>query len=147
MIKIEMMKPQHVLQIAALEKLCFCDPWSEKSIGDELNNDLSYWLVALDGETVVGYVGSQSVLDSADMMNIAVHPDWRRQGIAEKMITALVAGLEGRDVHSLMLEVRVSNAPAIALYEKLGFTQAGRRPNYYRNPREDALILRKELAQ
>lgn len=144
MIKIETMKAQHVPQIAALEKLCFSDPWSEKSVGDELNNDLSYWLVALNGETVVGYVGSQSVLGAADMMNIAVHPDWRRQGIAEKMITALVAGLQEKNVHSLMLEVRASNDPARLLYEKLGFRQAGRRPGYYRNPREDALILRKE---
>ena len=141
---IEKMNATHVPQIAELEKLCFSDPWSEKSIGSELNNRLSYWLVAMEGDTLVGYVGSQSVLGESDMMNIAVHPEHRRKGIAEALVLALVAGLSEKGNHSLMLEVRVSNDPAIALYEKLGFVQVGRRPNYYRNPKEDALILRKE---
>ena len=138
------MDESHVAAIAQLEKLCFNDPWSEKSIVSELNNKLSFWLVAMEGDTLVGYVGSQSVLGESDMMNIAVHPEYRRKGIAEALVLALVDGLSGRGNHSLMLEVRVSNDPAIALYEKLGFHQVGRRPNYYRNPKEDALILRKE---
>ena len=138
------MDESHVAAIAQLEKLCFSDPWSEKSIGSELNNRLSYWLVAMEGDTLVGYVGSQSVLGESDMMNIAVRPEHRRKGIAEALVLALVAGLSEKGNHSLMLEVRVSNDPAIALYEKLGFVQVGRRPNYYRNPKEDALILRKE---
>jgi ribosomal-protein-alanine N-acetyltransferase len=138
------MDESHVAAIAQMEKLCFSDPWSEKSIGSELNNRLSYWLVAMEGDTLVGYVGSQSVLGESDMMNIAVHPEHRRKGIAEALVLALVTGLSEKGNHSLMLEVRVSNDPAIALYEKLGFVQVGRRPNYYRNPKEDALILRKE---
>ena len=138
------MDESHVPAIAELEKLCFSDPWSEKSIGSELNNKLSFWLVAMEGDALVGYVGSQSVLGESDMMNIAVHPEYRRKGIAEALVQALVTGLSEKGNHSLMLEVRVSNAPAIALYEKLGFHQVGRRPNYYRNPKEDALILRKE---
>ena len=77
-------------------------------------------------------------------MNVAVHPDRRRQGIAENLITHLIQELKNRGSHALMLEVRASNAPAIALYEKLGFRQVGLRKNYYRNPKEDALILRKE---
>jgi ribosomal-protein-alanine N-acetyltransferase len=138
------MDESHVAAIAQLEKLCFSDPWSEKSIGSELNNRLSYWLVAMEGDTLVGYVGSQSVLGESDMMNIAVHPEHRRKGIAEALVISLVTELTARGNHSLMLEVRPSNTPAITLYEKLGFTQVGRRPNYYRNPKEDALILRKE---
>ena len=140
----EVMNASHVQQIAGLEKICFSDPWSENSIASELENRLSYWLVALDGDVVTGYVGSQSVLGESDMMNVAVHPDYRRQGIAEALVTHLVQALREKGNHCLTLEVRVSNAPAIALYEKLGFTQVGRRPNYYRNPKEDALILRKE---
>lgn len=142
---IEKMNAAHVPQIAQLEKLCFSDPWSEKSIETELSCRLSLWLVALDGDEVVGYVGSQTVIDESDMMNIAVHPDYRRRGIAEKLIEALVNALEEKGSRALSLEVRASNGPAIALYEKLGFAQVGLRKNYYRNPKEDALILRKEF--
>ena len=138
------MKTEHVAQVAELEKICFSDPWSEKSIASELNNNLSYWLVALEGDLVAGYIGSQTVMGETDMMNVAVHPDYRRRGIAEALVCGLVEELKTLGSHSLTLEVRASNAPAKALYEKLGFSQIGRRPKYYRNPREDALILRKE---
>ena len=138
------MRPEHVSQVAELEKQCFSDPWSEKSVASELENELALWLVALEGETLAGYVGSQTVMGETDMMNIAVAPAFRRQGIARELIQALVRELKKRESHSLTLEVRASNAPARALYESLGFTQAGRRPGYYRNPKEDALILRKE---
>jgi ribosomal-protein-alanine N-acetyltransferase len=144
MMEIALMKPEHVAPIAEIEKLCFHDPWSEKSIASELDNRLSLWLVAMDGDRVAGYVGSQSVLGETDMMNIAVHPDFRRRGIAEELVVKLVEELKVRGNHSLMLEVRVSNDPARNLYEKLGFQQVGLRKNYYRNPREDACILRKE---
>ncbi len=134
----------HVPQVAALEKICFSDPWSEQSVAGELSNPLSVWLVCVEKDRVLGYVGSQTVLGETDMMNVAVSPDARRRGIGEKLILELVERLKERDSHCLTLEVRATNAPAIALYEKLGFTQVGRRPNYYRNPKEDALILRKE---
>ena len=144
MINIIQMNASHVAQVAELEKLCFSDPWSERSVASELENKLSYWLVAVEGERVAGYIGSQSVMGESDMMNVAVHPEFRRQGIAQQLVLRLVEELANRGNHCLSLEVRASNAPAIALYEKLGFSQVGRRPKYYRNPREDALILRKE---
>ena len=141
---IEQMKACHVTQVAQLEKICFSEPWSEKSVASELENKLAFWLVAVEGETVAGYVGSQTVCEETDMMNVAVHPDYRRQGIAEALIVSLLENLKEQGSHSLTLEVRASNVPAIALYEKLGFAEVGRRKNYYRNPKEDALILRKE---
>ena len=144
MIQLEYMSDAHVSQVAELEKLCFSCPWSEKSVASELNNPLSCWLVAVDGDAVAGYIGSQSVMGEADMMNVAVRPDHRRQGIAKMLVEGLVEELIKREVYSLTLEVRASNEPAILLYEQLGFHQVGRRPNYYRGPREDALILRKE---
>ena len=138
------MDQTHVAQIAELENTCFSDPWSEASIASELSNPLSCWLVAVEGEKVAGYIGSQTVMGETDMMNVAVHPDFRRQGVAKALILALVDALKERGSHWLMLEVRQSNAPARALYEKLGFAEVGRRKNYYSKPREDALILRKE---
>jgi len=139
------MTEKHVAQVAELEKVCFgTEAWSEKSVASELENELSLWLVALDGDDVAGYVGSQTVLGETDMMNVAVHPNHRRQGIAGALVTALVVALKEKGSHSLTLEVRASNESARTLYEKLGFLLAGVRKNYYRNPREDALILRKE---
>ena len=138
------MNEVHATQVAELEKRCFPDPWSERSIASELSNQLALWLVAEDNGVVAGYIGSQTVPDESDMMNVAVHPDYRRRGIAEALVNTLCDALKERGSVSLTLEVRASNEPAKALYEKLGFEQVGRRPNYYRNPKEDALILRKE---
>ena len=143
--RIENMKPEHVAQVAYLETVCFHDPWSEKSIGDELTNDLALWLVAVENDMVIGYVGSQTVLGWTDIMNVAVHPDHRRKGVGEALILRLMELLREHKCECLTLEVRASNTGAIALYEKLGFTEVGRRKNYYRNPKEDALILRVEL--
>ena len=139
-----LMQAQHVPQVAELEKLCFSMPWSEKSVASELSNPLSLWVVAVEGDTVAGYVGSQSVMGEADMMNLAVRPEYRRSGIGKELVTELILKLQKNQVHCLTLEVRASNEAAILLYDKLGFIQVGRRPNYYSNPKEDALILRKE---
>lgn len=138
------MNEHHVPQIALLEQECFADPWSQQSIASELHNPLSLWLVAQEGQTLLGYVGSQTCLDETDMMNIAVSPASRRQGVARALIEALVSALRERGSKQLTLEVRASNGPARQLYESLGFLQVGLRKNYYRNPKEDALILRKE---
>ena len=140
------MNESHVASVAAIEKECFGrDAWSEKSVSGELTNALALWLVAVEGETVAGYVGSQTVCNETDMMNVAVTADFRRQGIGEKLVTALVEELKAIESHSLTLEVRASNTPAQAMYEKLGFAEIGRRPRYYQNPKEDALILRKDF--
>lgn len=138
------MESRHVLQVAALEKCCFSDPWSAISVASELKNPLSLWLVAEENGDVIGYVGSQCVGSDADVMNVAVHPDFRRQHIAEQLLTELIDRLAQTGAVSLSLEVRCSNSSALALYQKLGFALAGRRPNYYRHPKEDALILKKE---
>lgn len=138
------MTASHTAAIAGLEQQCFSDPWPESAVASELDNPLSYWLVAMEGETVVGYVGSQTVLGEADIMNVAVAPSHRRQGIAAGLLERLRTDLKEQGVYSLTLEVRASNEAAIALYGLLGYVQVGRRPNYYHKPKEDALILRKE---
>lgn len=135
---------EYIAQLAAIETLCFSTPWSENAFYSELKNPLSCWIIALDGKTVTGYIGSQAVLGEADMMNLAVLPAYRRQGIGKRLVEALTEALQSNGVHCLTLEVRASNAPALDLYEKLGFISVGRRPRYYTKPQEDALILRKE---
>lgn len=144
MIQILPMSSADTALVAELEKQCFSMPWSEKAIASELQNPLSLWLVAVVDGQFAGYIGSQSVIDEADVMNVAVDEAFRRMGIASALVCALVTELSMRGVHSLTLEVRASNDAAKSLYGKLGFVQVGRRPNYYSAPKEDALILRKE---
>ena len=145
-ITITPMEPEHLAQIAALEAACFSDPWPESILVHELQNPLSLWLCAMDGDIVTGYIGSQTVLGESDMMNVAVHPDYRRKGIGRTLVLTLCKALRKQMIASaLTLEVRDSNAPALALYESLGFEQIGLRKNYYQHPKEDARILRKEL--
>lgn len=142
-ITIAAMGPEHIPQIAEIEEALFSAPWDEASLRSELENPLSLWLVALRGNQVAGYVGSQTVLGESDMMNLAVRPEFRRQGLGRCLVNTLIYELEP-DSHCLLLEVRQSNEGAIALYLGLGFRQVGKRPNYYKRPTEDALILRKD---
>jgi len=145
MIEFVQMAAEHISEVSEIEKLCFGDPWSIRSIESELNNRLSYWLVAVDRGRVIGYIGSQSVIDEADIMNVAVHPEHRRMGVGRELVIRLCDHLRAHGISGVLLEVRVSNTPAISLYENLGFLQVGLRRNYYRNPKEDAKIMRKEL--
>ena len=139
------MNADHVKQVAEIESECFSTPWSENSIASELTNPLSAWFVAVDGDTVAGYIGSQTVMGESDMMNIAVKPAYRKQGVGRGLVDTLMSYLCGNAVLCLNLEVRASNNAAISLYDSMGFVEIGRRPNYYTKPKEDALILRKDL--
>ncbi|MBQ7625167.1 MAG: ribosomal protein S18-alanine N-acetyltransferase [Clostridia bacterium] len=136
--KISGLTAADVAQIAEIEKLCFTDPWSEKSIEEELSNPLARYFVLREGEAVTGYVGTRVIDDVCEITNVAVRPDKRRQGFADTLLNALLEGLRG--VKYVNLEVRESNAPARALYEKHGFKICGRRRNYYEKPREDAIL-------
>ena len=145
------MAPEHVSQIAALEAATFSFPWDEASIRAELENPLALWLVA-EGEAgegearpVLGYVGSQTCFEDADILNVAVVPAARRRGIAAALMRELEVRLAPKGVERITLEVRASNIPAIRLYEGLGYTQVGLRKGYYEKPREDALILQKQI--
>lgn len=134
-----------VPQIAALERLCFSDPWCEAAITPELTNPLSTWLVAQEDDALAGYIGAQAVPPDADVMNLAVAPNYRRRGLARSLLHELTQCLRKQGVNYLFLEVRASNLPAQSLYASAGFVEVGRRKKYYVNPVEDALILRKEL--
>ena len=129
-----------------MERVCFSDPWSRNMLAEELDNALAAFLAALDGTgAVVGYAGLQVVLDEGYILNIAVRPDCRRQQIASQLLEVFINFAQGNRLSFLTLEVRASNAPAIALYERWGFAEAGRRRNYYEHPREDAVIMTREF--
>jgi ribosomal-protein-alanine N-acetyltransferase len=132
----------HLPQLAALEQVCFpADPWSEDLFRDALENPRVCILLA-EGEdgAALGYAVLSTVLDEGNLDNIAVAPDARRQGVADALLRALT-GFGRERLSVLMLEVRASNIPAIALYEKHGFAAVGRRKNYYDAPKEDAILM------
>ena len=139
------MTAEHIPQIAALEKTCFSHPWSEELLRQALWNEAAAIVVA-EGEdgTVLGYAGVSTVLDEGYIDNVAVDPRFRRQGVADELVAAL-ARFGRAKLAFLTLEVRASNVPAIALYAKHGFQQAGRRKHYYDDPREDAIIMTLEF--
>ena len=139
--KLTPMTIEHIPQIAALERACFSRPWSEESLQSELWNDSAVIIVA-EGEdgTVLGYAGLQTVLDEGYINNVAVDEKFRRQGVADELIAAFVRFGQAK-LAFLTLEVRASNAPAIALYAKHGFAEVGRRKNYYEAPKEDAVLM------
>ncbi len=127
--------------IAALERQCFSDPWSVEMLRPELPDDSHEFLLAVEGEELLGYVGLMTVLDEGYLSNVAVSPAYRRQGIAEALLTALLARARARKLSFVTLEVRAGNTPAQALYRKLGFQEVGVRRAYYEHPKEDAVLM------
>ena len=136
------MHPDHLDSLADLESLAFSTPWSYDALAEELQNPLAVFLVAedVDAESAVGYLGMHHILDEGFIANLAVHPAYRRQGIARSLLREAQEYAEAHDLARLTLEVRASNVPAIALYEGMGFTRDGIRPGFYDSPKEDAAI-------
>ena len=132
-------------RLEQLERMCFSRPWSKKMLAEELDNQCAAFLVAVEPETekAVGYAGLLVVADEGYITNVAVDPSCRRQGVAAQLLQVFDNFAKGNHLAFLTLEVRPSNAAAIALYEGCGFREVGRRRNYYDLPREDALILTK----
>lgn len=135
------MEERHIAALAEIERQCFSAPWSEKALSEELNSDKSLFLVAEEGDTVLGYVGCQTVLDEGYITNVAVHPAARRRGVARMLLQSLQETALQRGLTFVTLEVRVSNAAAIALYENAGYVPVGTRKGFYQNPKEDALLM------
>ncbi len=130
--------------IAALEKECFSEPWSEAAIKEGFENGTRY-LVLKQFEKTLGYVGVQTVLDEGYITNVAVTKAARRQGVAQKLLTALYDFAKEKGLRFLTLEVRCSNEAARALYEKCGYKPVGQRRNFYSNPKEDAILYTREV--
>ena len=135
------MDRSHIPQIAALERACFSAPWSEAMLEDALFDPQASFIVAEDEEgNILGYAGLHVILDEGYIDNVAVERDARRHGVASALLDVFCR-FGAAKLAFLTLEVRASNAPAIALYRKHGFEEAGRRKNYYTKPAEDAIIM------
>jgi ribosomal-protein-alanine N-acetyltransferase len=132
--------------IVDIENGAFSDPWSERSFRSLLNTSHAWFVVATDAaEQLLGYAVLLVTVPDADVANIAVAPRGRRQGTGRALLTELMTRARLSGVEAMFLEVRASNTPARALYESLGFTRVGTRRGYYREPREDAQVLRCDL--
>ncbi len=136
------MKLSDLAAIMQVETLSFSDPWSESSFVDELTaNDLAYYIVPVVGGKVVGYAGMWVVLEEAQITNIAVHPDFRGQGIGKATLYYLMELAKQLGACKMTLEVRESNTTAQYLYGLQGFTVTGKRPKYYPDNGEDAILM------
>lgn len=140
MIILDTLKPEYALQVAEIEKACFSLPWSENAFYGELENPLATYVVAVEEKTILGFAGVHIISGEGYITNIAVRENARRQGIGEMMLEKLIDICRSKCTF-VTLEVRKSNAPAIALYEKLGFETMGIRKNFYEKPIEDAVIM------
>lgn len=128
---------KHLDGVCKIEEECFAHPWSREDLAAQIENEQSRFSVAVDEDgTVAGYVGVQIICGEGYITNVAVLPSYRRKGIAK----ALMRRVMENEMDFLTLEVRKSNAPAIKLYESLGFSKVGERKNFYSDPSEDALL-------
>ncbi len=116
------------------------EAWTESGITETLSRNGHYLIAELDGKTI-GHGGFTAVLDEGDITNIAVRPEFRRKGVASKILEAMILAAKVEGLAFLTLEVRSNNTPAILLYEKYGFTVRGQRKGFYRNPTDNAIIM------
>lgn len=142
-IKIQPMRHTDIDGVIEIEAVAYGDHhWSRESFFNELSNDLAKYYCAFDeGGKLIGYAGSWHILEEAHLTNIAVSPDFRRKKVAESLLSRVIDDCRAEGVKYITLEVRVSNTPAINLYEKYGFKSLGTRKGYYQNNNEDALIM------
>ncbi len=142
---IRYMKEADIPSVVEIERMSFSTPWSETSFYNEIYNHRSIAKVAALGEDVVGYVCTKQVADEGHILNLAVHPDYRRRGIATALVENILEELKVNACRFLYLEVRISNYTARKLYESFGFKVVGVRKGYYVIPKEDAVIMMLEI--
>ena len=135
------MVPEDAGAVAEVEKESFPTPWSRESFWREASNENTCYLLALDGEKVIGYAGCWISFGEAQITNIAIARAYRGKGIGTQLMEAVIRASMARGCTAMTLEVRPSNAPALALYHHYGFREAGRRKGYYSDNGEDAIIM------
>ena len=134
-----------LFKVADLERRLFSDPWSIDSFRGALRSQNQVFLVCDDDGTIAGYCGMLMVPGEGQILNVAVDENYRRRGLATEMMNSMVDIGTTNEVFLYTLEVRESNAPALALYKSLGFVPTGRRKGYYKNPEEDAILMDLDL--
>ncbi len=147
MIELKLLTYELIDSVLELENICFPDdPWGRLSFESEVGNDISLFIVAIDNEVdeVIAYGGVRYMYDVGDITNIAVAPEYRREGIGEKILEVLTKACLEKGMLAINLEVREGNIPAIKLYEKYGFVRCGVRKRYYRG-KYNAILMTKEL--
>ena len=140
--EIKRLSEENSAAVAEIEKLCFSTPWSEATISSEIKSGFSDFFGAFSEEKLAGYIGGRTIAGETEIFNVAVSPEFRRKGIAKALIEKFIETVRKKETQVIFLEVRASNLPAIALYEKNGFVFCGLRKNYYTNPTENALLMR-----
>ena len=138
---IEKFEEKHLDGVEKIEKTCFAHPWSREDLQNQIALDTSHFLVATVDGNVAGYMGLQIFGGEGYVTNVAVLPEYRKQGIAESLIREQMKN----KMSFITLEVRESNLPAISLYTKCGFKNVGIRPNFYSAPTENAIIMTYEF--
>ncbi len=141
MISYREMKPEDADAVEVVEKASFSMPWSRKDFWEHAANERTIYLLAVDDGKVVGYAGTWILDDEAQITNVAVAPEYRGQKVGEGLMENLIKEAKKRGAARMTLEVRPSNAAALALYKKFGFKDCGRRPHYYLDNGEDAIIM------
>lgn len=141
--KLEKMTSAHIDGVCKIEEACFVHPWSRQSVESELANENSVFIVAVEGEIVIGYIGMSVVIDEGYIFNVAVNADFRRKGVGTALINELVTYGKKNNLCFITLEVRESNQAAISLYSDFGFIKVGERKNYYSDPAENAILMTK----
>lgn len=139
--KISDVREEHFEQVLELEKKCFSVPWTPEQLSAQMPDKMHVFIVAENDAELLGYVGMMYVLDEGYISNVAVSPDYRRQGIGDELINELLCRAEELSLAFVTLEVRESNVSARTLYAKHGFKDVGRRKNYYNFPTEDAILM------
>ena len=135
----------HLDGAAELERLCFSSPWSRESLKLLTNDGIGVGFVCECDGKVAAYGGMLIAVDEGQITNVAVHPDYRRRGLASAVLNSLMRYAKSCHADSVTLEVRASNSAAIALYKKAGFAEVGRRRGFYTKPVEDAVIMTAKL--
>lgn len=139
--KIKSMTAAETGQVAAIAAEVFSQPWTKQALDDSLSGDDNFFLLCMEEDAVLGYCGLYMAADEGEIINVAVKPEYRGQGIAHQLMQALLAKGNTQGISRYFLEVRVSNTAAIALYEKNGFIRQGIRKNFYQSPKEDAYVM------